>query len=58
MDVRGWIPIALLASFKRVRILTLQEQLVYEVLTLSQVLEVRSDWIPTSKVTGGRQFKR
>ncbi|KAI0032592.1 hypothetical protein K488DRAFT_49542 [Vararia minispora EC-137] len=41
MDAKGWIPIALLASFKRVQALTQQEALVHEVLAYSRVVEVR-----------------
>lgn len=45
MDSRGWIPISLLASFNRVRQLTLDPQLVREVLALSQILEMRDDCV-------------
>lgn len=45
MDSRGWIPISLLASFNRVRQLTLDPQLVREVLALSQVLEMWHDCV-------------
>jgi len=45
MDSRGWIPISLLASFNRVRQLTLDPQLVREVLALSQVVEMRDDCV-------------
>jgi la-related protein 1 len=45
MDSRGWIPISLLASFNRVRQLTLEPQLVREVLALSQVVEMRDDCV-------------
>jgi la-related protein 1 len=45
MDSRGWIPISLLVSFNRVRHLTLDPQLVCDVLALSQVLEMRGDWV-------------
>jgi la-related protein 1 len=45
MDSRGWIPISLLASFNRVRHLTLDPQLVRDVLALSQVLEMRDDCV-------------
>jgi len=40
MDSRGWIPIGLLASFNRVRQLTVDPQVVREVLVLSMVVEV------------------
>jgi la-related protein 1 len=43
MDSRGWIPISLLASFNRVRQLTLEPQLVREVFALSQIVEMRDD---------------
>ena len=45
MDSRGWIPISLLASFNRVRQLTLDPQLVRNVLTMSQVVEMRDDYV-------------
>ena len=45
MDSRGWIPISLLASFNRVRQLTLDPQLVREVLGLSQIVEMRDDCV-------------
>jgi la-related protein 1 len=45
MDSRGWIPISLLASFNRVRQLTLDPQLVRDVLALSQVLEMWDDCV-------------
>jgi len=41
MDSRGWIPISLLASFNRVKQLTLDQQLVREVLSLSSLVQVR-----------------
>ena len=41
MDARGWIPIALLASFKRVRALTPIERVVVDTLALSRIVEVR-----------------
>jgi len=50
MDSRGWIPISLLASFNRVRQLTLDPQLVRDVLALSQVIEMRDDCV---RVGGG-----
>ena len=45
MDSRGWIPISLLASFNRVRQLTLEPHLVREVLALSQIVEMRDDCV-------------
>ncbi|VDB92634.1 unnamed protein product [Peniophora sp. CBMAI 1063] len=42
MDARGWIPISLLASFKRVRALTPIERVVVETLMLSRIVEVRN----------------
>lgn len=45
MDSRGWIPIALLASFKRVQQLTADPHLVKDVLTLSKQVEVRDDYV-------------
>ena len=41
MDARGWIPISLLASFKRVRALTPSERVVVDTLSLSRIVEVR-----------------
>ncbi|KAI9458867.1 hypothetical protein BJY52DRAFT_400868 [Lactarius psammicola] len=45
MDSRGWIPVSLLASFNRVRQLTLDPQLVRDVLTLSSIVEMRDDCV-------------
>jgi la-related protein 1 len=45
MDVRGWIPISLIASFNRVRQLTIDAQLVREVLTLSSLVQVRGNMV-------------
>ncbi|KAI0047701.1 hypothetical protein FA95DRAFT_1196417 [Auriscalpium vulgare] len=45
MDSRGWIPIALLASFNRVQQLTQDAQLVREAVGLSHVLEVLGDFV-------------
>ncbi|KAM6492516.1 hypothetical protein JOM56_012240 [Amanita muscaria] len=45
MDAKGWIPIATLASFNRVRNLTLDYQTVKDVLILSTVLMVKDDWV-------------
>jgi len=50
MDSRGWIPISLLASFNRVRQLTLDPQLVRDVLALSQIVEMRDDCV---RMAGG-----
>src|SRR5579859_6936813 len=43
MDACGWIPISLIASFNRVQRLTQDEQLVKDVLILSNVVEVKND---------------
>lgn len=48
MDAEGWIPIAVLASFKRVRKLTPDPALVREVLALSALVEVRDDHVRMS----------
>lgn len=45
MDSRGWIHIPLIASFNRVRSLTLDVQLVRDVLILSSIVQVRYDWV-------------
>jgi hypothetical protein len=47
MDSKGWIPIQLLASFNRVRQLTLDIMLVRDVLLLSSVAQVHhgGDWV-------------
>ncbi|TFK17160.1 hypothetical protein FA15DRAFT_711075 [Coprinopsis marcescibilis] len=45
MDSRGWIPIPLIASFNRVRRLTMDANLVKEVLLLSLTVEVRDNWV-------------
>jgi la-related protein 1 len=45
MDSRGWIPISLLASFNRVRQLTMDQQLVRDVLAFSSIVEVRNDFV-------------
>ena len=50
MDSRGWIPVSLLASFNRVRQLTLDPQLVRDVLALSQIVEMRDDCV---RMSGG-----
>jgi la-related protein 1 len=53
MDSRGWIPITLIASFNRVRLLTVDPQLVREVLVLSTMVEVKDDWV---RMIGWEQF--
>lgn len=45
MDARGWISISLLASFNRVRRLTLDVHFVRDVLTLSSLVEVRGNMV-------------
>ena len=45
MDSRGWIPIPLLADFKRVRSLTGDVNTVREILMLSKQVEVRDDHV-------------
>ncbi|KAH9921379.1 hypothetical protein B0H21DRAFT_199855 [Amylocystis lapponica] len=45
MDAQGWISISLIASFNRVKHLTMDLQLVKDVLTLSSLVEVREDWV-------------
>ncbi|KAI0360522.1 hypothetical protein OH77DRAFT_692424 [Trametes cingulata] len=45
MDSRGWIPISLIASFRRVQSLTMDPQLVTDVLTLSSLVEVRDGYV-------------
>ncbi|KAJ8472571.1 hypothetical protein ONZ45_g16610 [Pleurotus djamor] len=45
MDSRGWIPISVFASFKRVMALTADINLVRDVLILSSIVEVREDWV-------------
>ncbi|KIK94196.1 hypothetical protein PAXRUDRAFT_143379 [Paxillus rubicundulus Ve08.2h10] len=45
MDNKGWIPIILLASFKRIQQLTTDIDLVRDVLGMSSVVEVRDDWV-------------
>jgi la-related protein 1 len=53
MDSRGWIPIPLISSFNRVRLLTVDPSLVREVLVLSTVVEVKDDWV---RMSGWEQF--
>ncbi|KAF4582474.1 hypothetical protein EYR38_002599 [Pleurotus pulmonarius] len=45
MDREGWISIHLIASFKRVKALTNEPQLVKEVLSTSSVVQVNHDWV-------------
>lgn len=45
MDSRGWIPISLIASFNRVKQLTMDSQLVRDVLTLSSLVQVRGTMV-------------
>ncbi|EGO29342.1 hypothetical protein SERLADRAFT_378060 [Serpula lacrymans var. lacrymans S7.9] len=51
MDSRGWISIALIASFNRVRQLTTDLHLVKDVLSLSSFAEVKDDWV---RMRGGQ----
>ncbi|KAF6757700.1 hypothetical protein DFP72DRAFT_808690 [Ephemerocybe angulata] len=53
MDSRGWIPISIIASFNRVRRLTVDANIVREVLYLSSILQVRDDWV---RMGGWEQF--
>lgn len=53
MDNEGWIPISLLASFKRVRQLHTDADIVREVLSQSGMVEVSGDWVRM----GGRQWE-
>ncbi|KAH0834921.1 hypothetical protein J3R83DRAFT_10605 [Lanmaoa asiatica] len=53
MDNEGWIPISLLASFKRVRQLQTDVDIVREVLSQSGMVEVSRDWVRM----GGRQWE-
>jgi len=45
MDERGWIPISLIASFNRVKQLTMDVQLVRDVLALSSLVQVRGNMV-------------
>ncbi|TFK67572.1 winged helix DNA-binding domain-containing protein [Pluteus cervinus] len=47
MDSRGWITISLLASFNRIKQLTVDMQLIRDVLGLSTEVEVKGDWVRT-----------
>lgn len=51
MDDEGWIPISLLASFKRVQQLHMNEDIVREVLSRSRMVEVNGDW---ARMGGGQ----
>lgn len=53
MDHQGWIPISLLASFKRVRQLHTDTEIVREVLSRSAMVEVSGDWVRMA----GRQWE-
>lgn len=53
MDNEGWIPISLLASFKRVRQLHTDADIVREVLSRSEMVEVSGDWVRM----GGRHWE-
>lgn len=48
MDSKGWVPISLIASFNRVRQLTVDIHLVRDVLVLSSVVQVKGDWVRMS----------
>lgn len=54
MDSRGWIPIALFASFNRVKNLTMDFQLVKNIFGLSTIVQVQDDWVRM----GGNQWER
>ena len=45
MDSKGWIPIALIASFNRIKQLTIDVAMVKSVLSLSSIIEVREDYV-------------
>jgi la-related protein 1 len=53
MDKEGWIPISVIASFNRVKQLTIDAQLVKDVLTLSTVCQVKGEWV---RMNEWRQF--
>lgn len=48
MDSKGWVPISLIASFNRIRQLTMDIHLVRDVLILSSVVQVRDEWVRMS----------
>ncbi|EPQ53448.1 hypothetical protein GLOTRDRAFT_139687 [Gloeophyllum trabeum ATCC 11539] len=54
MDSLGWVSVHLLASFNRVRHLTVDIDLVKDVLSLSSAVELRDDWVRM----GGDQWKQ
>lgn len=45
MDDQGWIPISLIASFNRVKQLTMEVQVVRDVLNLSSLTEVKGEYV-------------
>jgi la-related protein 1 len=49
MDSKGWIPIALIASFNRIKQLTQDVQLVTDVLSLSTLVEVNGSHVRLGK---------
>lgn len=53
MDSKGWVPISLIASFNRVRQLTVDMHLVRDVLILSSVVQVKDDWV---RMSGWEKF--
>ena len=53
MDSRGWVPIALIASFNRVKQFGASLQVVKEVLMLSSVVLVKDEWV---RMIGWEQF--
>ncbi|KAF9480943.1 winged helix DNA-binding domain-containing protein [Pholiota conissans] len=53
MDARGWIPIPLIASFNRVKQLTMDVHFVRDVLTLSSLVQVRGSMV---RMGGWEQF--
>jgi la-related protein 1 len=53
MDARGWVPVSLIASFNRVRQLTMDVHLVRDVLLLSSMVQVKGDWV---RMKGWEQF--
>ncbi|KAJ7619294.1 hypothetical protein FB45DRAFT_839686 [Roridomyces roridus] len=49
MDSQGWIPIKVLASFKRVQAKTTDVNLVKDVLRLSAYTEIRGEWVRSTE---------
>jgi la-related protein 1 len=45
MDARGWIAIPLIASFNRIRQLTMDINIVREVLCISSIVQVLDNWV-------------